>query len=219
MIDFAEVKVFVGGIQGSGKTYFTTTNLIPSFNNPVVYAMHPSDFSNIEHEKLKIVIPSNYSMEELDKVSAKIKQMAINGECDTFIIDEADMFLPNNKETLKKSKNFYDLLINHRHYKKGYPKFDDKNLKGLNLTFISRRPQSLPSEAVEQCEHLIVFAIEGDNAIKKLENIDYRFKELLRYLKKDKHNFIHKRVGEKPVLCSSVELVELNSESGSNKDE
>ena len=222
-MNIAECKTFVGGIQGSGKTYLTSQNLIPCFNRVIVYAVHPTDFLNIPmdetKQKLKIVIPKDFKLETLNATAKKIKEFALNGECDCFVLDEADLFLPKSNETIKKNAHdFYDLLINHRHYKKGYPKVDDKNLKGLAIIIISRRPQSIPTELMEQCEHIFLFAIEGDNVTEKFRNIDGRFVNLIPNLNKDKHNFIHKRTGYEPKLYSSVSIRELEDTNERGKE-
>lgn len=196
-------KIFVGGIQGSGKTYMVANNLIPTFSKPIIYGVHPSDFAQC---KGKIVIPNNYTTAELDRICAIVKQKAIEGECDAFIIDEADWFLPSSREALMQYTNLYDLIINHRHYKKGYPLIDDKSKTGLALIFVTRRPQSIPTEVIESCEYIITFAIGGENVYRKFRAIDRRFDELLPLLNKDKHNFIFMRIGEEPKIYDAVEL-------------
>lgn len=204
----AETKIFVGGIQGSGKTYFCSNTIIPSFHHVVVYAMHPSDFRDVVHPDCKLVIPSNHSYDELERTAKKIKQLALDGKCDLWLIDESDLFLPKNLEQLKQYPNLYDLFLNHRHYKLGYPQVDNKKLKGLAIGFVTRRPQELPTVIVESCEHIFLFAIEGDNVIRKFEDIDRRYKDLIPQLNKDKHNFIHKRVGYAPKVYGSSKIIE-----------
>lgn len=191
---FKSTKIFIGGIQGSGKTHLAKSKIIPAFNHVIVYAVHPIDFQDVQHADTKVLIPNDYSMETLDKTSKTIKEMAKKGACDLFILDEADLFLPQDKRTLQKYTNFYDILINHRHY-------------NLATVLISRRPQSLPAEAVEQCEFLFVFAIEGANVFERLKNIDKRYTELLPLLSKDRHNFIFKRIGSPPELFSDAKII------------
>jgi hypothetical protein len=214
-MNIVECKTFVGGIQGSGKTYLTSNKLIPTFNKIIIYALHPTDFLNMPlnpNQKVSLVIPKDFKLETLNETAKKVKALAIKGECDLFVLDEADLFLPKSNETIKKNaKEFYDLFINHRHYKKGYPKYDDKNLKGLAMIVISRRPQSIPTELMEQCEFIFLFAIEGDNVMDKFEAIDKRFKPLISLLSKDRHNFIFKRTGEEPKLYSNVKIRELEN--------
>lgn len=201
MIDLREVKTFVGGIQGSGKTYFTANTIIPSFKKPVVYGVHPVDYAEC---KCKILIPKNYNTDELDRNCLIIKKMALDGECDCFILDESDWFIPNNIQSLKAFHNLYDLIVNHRHYKKGYPQKDNKNLKGLAIVFITRRPQSIPTEIMESCEYQFTFAIEGDNVVKKYSSIHPMYRDLIPQLKKEKHNFIFKKLGEAPKIMSGA---------------
>lgn len=202
-----ETKIFIAGIQGSGKTYFAANKLIPMYDNPIIYGVHPIDYKDC---KGIIVVPSNYTTDELDRTAAIIKMKALKGECDCFVIDEADWFLCNNLEGLKKYSSLYDLIINHRHYKKGYPTINDEKLKGLGLIFITRRPQSIPTEVMESCEHIFCFAIEGDNVMKKFKSIHPKFEELIPRLSKNKHNFIYKKLGNPPHIYTDMELVDRN---------
>lgn len=212
-------KINVYGIQGSGKTWCVANYLIPSFQNPIIYGVHPSDYIQA---KGIILNPKNLSTDELDRNCELIKEKAIKGECDCFVLDEADMFLGNSIESIKKYPHLYDLIINHRHYKKGYPFIDDKNLSGLAVIFITRRPQSIPTEVTESSEYYFVYAIAGENVKRKLINIHSGFRELLPFLKKDEHNFIFYRVGDNPKLYSSIRLVtkeeakEGENENGKN---
>ena len=204
-------KINVYGIQGSGKTYCVSNFLIPQFDNPIIYGVHPSDYIQA---KGKILNPKNLSTDELDRNCQIIKELAINGKCDCFVLDEADMFLGNSIESIKKYPHLYDLIINHRHYKKGYPFIDDKSLSGLAVIFITRRPQSIPTEITESSEYYFVYAIAGENVKRKLININSKFREMIPELSKDKHNFIFYRVGDDPVLYSSIVLKERESEKG-----
>lgn len=198
--NFKNTKIFIGGIQGSGKTYLATTKIIPAFNHVCVYAVHPDDFKSLQHADTKLLIPQDYKMETLDQTAKTIKKMAKEGNCDLFVLDEADLFLPQDKRTLQAYKDFYDILINHRHY-------------NLAICLISRRPQSLPAEAVEQCEYLFVFAIEGANVYDRMKNIDIRYKPLMPKLDKDLHNFIFKRVGHPPELYETAEIINSPSDN------
>lgn len=206
MINLKNTKIFIGGIQGSGKTYHSVNYIIPAFNNVVVYAVHVDDFKDIQHKNCKVVSVSDFKMETLDKFCEKVVEVAKNGECDLFVLDEADLFLPNNLETLKSYKNFWDMTINHRHY-------------NLAILFITRRPQSIASEVVEQCEHTFLFAISGDNVKRKMRDIHSGFKPLIPHLDKDKHNFIYFRTGEEPKLYSSAEVIDEEKKDITLKEE
>lgn len=206
-------KIFVGGIQGSGKTYFVSHNLINIFKKPVVYCNHLSDWQHLD-KNVTCIVNNIPTMDDLNRVCAKVKLLAIEGECDCLVIDEADWFFPNNISALRSYSTAYDLLINHRHYKKGYPHVDNPNIEGLAIILITRRPQSLPTELTETCEYLITFAIEGDNVIEKFKRIHPDYEVLLPKLKKDLHNCIFKRVGENPELISSFEVRDVDKLKG-----
>ena len=85
-----------------------------------------------------------------------------------------DLFL---KSMVAISPNMTDLILNHRHY-------------NLALIFITRRPQSIPTEIVESCENIFCFKIEGENVERKLKAIHPDFQILLPKLDKEKYNFL-----------------------------
>jgi hypothetical protein len=204
----AECKIFVGGIQGSGKSYFTANNLIPSFHNPVIYGVHPSDYKECGNHA-KVLIPRNTTIDELNKNCQLIKKMAIKGECDAFVIDEADMFFNSNFD-VNKYEHINDLILNHRHYKKGYPD-EDNNIKGLAIVIISRRPQDIPTKIIESCRYIVTFAVEGDNVVQKFKRIHPKYEELLKELKYKDYRFVFKEIGHDPVIfCNVKNITEKN---------
>ena len=184
--DLKNVKTIVCGIQGSGKTYFTEHELITAFKNPFVYLMHKEDFKSCA-KNVHVYIPQvsnkiDTSMTTLEMTISAVIELGKKKKIDAFVLDEADMFLPKDIRTLQKFRNLYDLIINHRHY-------------GLALIFITRRPQSIPTEVMESSEHLFVFKIEGDNVMKKLTSIHPDFENLMPQLDKKRHNYIYKKLG------------------------
>lgn len=184
-INLKNVKTCVFGIQGSGKTYLVNHKLINSFKHPLLYRVHS------DYDKIKGIIlykPKSFDIKDLDDFCLKVKQLAIKKKIDCFILEEADMFI---RSTLGIPNHLRDLILNHRHY-------------NLALIFVSRRPQSIPTEVVESCENIFVFKIEGENVDKKFRAIHPHFKELLPKLDKNKHNFLLKTLGDSPKLYSAV---------------
>ena len=187
-MNLKNVKSCVFGIQGSGKTYFVENFIIPNFKNPFVYRIHREDF--IKTKKNVLVYDGEANNQELEVVAKKVIQFGKEKKIDVFILDETDLFLKN---IIAVPKNMTDLILNHRHY-------------NLALIFISRRPQSIPTEIVESCENIITFKIEGENVERKFKAIHPDFPALLSQLDKDKHNFILKELGKAPKIYDAVEI-------------
>jgi hypothetical protein len=202
MIDLKHKKTFVCGTTGTGKTYLVEHKLIKNFKHPFVYLIHQEDFTSCKNN-VKCYIPRysdgtiNLTMEHLDKISKMIKEQAQQGKIDAFIIDEADMFIPKDMRTLQVYHNFYDLLINHRHYGK-------EKGKGLALIFVTRRPQEMTTVFIEQCHYIFMFAIEGKNTKAHFNKIHHDFDDLIPRLSIEKHNFIFKEIGKPPTLHNEI---------------
>jgi len=187
-IDLRNVKTCVFGIQGSGKTYLVSNNLLKNFKAPFIYEIHPEDFRHVPRALIYAYKPENLEIEKLNRVCKDVKYLAQKGDIDAFVLDEADMFI---QSTLSIPTHLRDLILNHRHY-------------GLALIFISRRPQSIPTEIVESCEHMFVFQIEGENVERKLKSIHPDFETLIKDVSKQKHNFIYKKIGAPPVVYDAI---------------
>jgi len=185
-----EVKTCVFGIQGSGKTYFTENYLLKNFKHPFVYRIHHEDFKNTK-SNVYVYDAKDTSLKELEDTAIIVKQYGQAKLIDCFVLDEADLFLKN---MVAISPKMTDLILNHRHY-------------GLAMIFITRRPQSIPTEVVESCENIICFKIEGENVERKFSAIHPDFKTLLPKLDKDKYNFILKELGKAPKIYDKVERV------------
>jgi DNA helicase HerA-like ATPase len=184
------VKTAVFGIQGSGKTYLVENHLLKGFKHPFVYRVHKEDFENTKKNVYVFDAP-DLSLNNLEETAKIIKGYGQAKLVDCFVLDEADLFL---KSMVAISPNMTDLILNHRHY-------------NLGLIFITRRPQSIPTEIVESCENLICFKIEGENVERKLRAIHPDFKILLPKLDKDKFNFILKELGKAPKIYNKIERV------------
>ena len=183
MINLKNKKFAIFGIQGSGKTVLAK-HLLKSFNKPIVYEIHP-DFRDT---KAMIYKPKDLLLPTLNEFCAKIKQLAIKGKCDLFIIDEADYFFRSNFDI---PLNLLDLILNHRHY-------------NLALCFISRRPQDIPTKVYESCYATFIFKLEGVNALDKLAQININMRGLIDKVDYSRYNFIVKELGKDPYLCRPI---------------
>lgn len=195
-ISLRGVKIGVFGIQGSGKTYHTEHILSKGFKKPFVYLMHPEDFRTtganttiyIPKRKVDNKIIIDKSPEHLNLVLGKFIEDLKLKKYDGFILDEADLFLPKDMRTLQKYPNILDFIDNHRHYNQA------------GFIYISRRPQDITTNVVETSEYIYLFAIDGKNIKDYFKQLDEMYKDLIPLLKKDKHNYIFKRLGYRPTI-------------------
>lgn len=192
-IEFKGCKICIFGLQGGGKTFFVEHYLLNKFNHPVIYLMHKEDFSE-RGNHIETIIPKDEegnvdtSMKTLNQTAKVIKERAIKGEIDVFVIDEADLFIPKDFRRLQRYSYFHDLIINHRHY-------------NISLIFITRRPQELPTVITEQSAHYFIFHIAGKNVKNHLNMIYDGLGDLAsEKLSRNEHNFIHLEFGEKNPL-------------------
>lgn len=189
--DLKDVKTCVFGIQGSGKTYLTENFLLKNFKKPFIFRVHKEDFNKTKKNTYIYDCKKIGDIEELRDVVRFVIQLSKERKFfDCFILDEADLYL---KSMVALPPELTDLILNHRHY-------------NLGLIFITRRPQSIPTEIVESSEHLFTFKIEGENVERKLKAIHPDFKELLPKIDKEKHNFIYKKIGEKPRVIDAIKI-------------
>lgn len=191
-MDIKDCKICIFGIQGSGKTFFVENYLLNKYKNPIVYLMHEHDFQE-RGNHVEVITPKDdegnvdTSMKTLNKNSKIIKERAISGEVDAFIIDEADLFIMKDFRQMQKFSYFHDLIINHRHY-------------GLAMIFITRRPQELPTAITEQSAHYFIFHIAGKNVKDHLNKIYDNLGLIASKLKRKEHRFIHLEFGEENPL-------------------
>jgi hypothetical protein len=193
-----EKKIFVAGVTGSGKTYFTENHLLKGFKTPLVITPHEEDYTKA-HKGVLVHHLKPYSTDNLNRfIKDYVEPLAKKGEIDAFFIDEADMIIPKSIQLLQMSySKIYDMFINHRHWKK-------QNGLGLALGCITRRPQEMNTMFIEQSHHLFIFALEGKNVNQHLSAIHKDFDILLPKLDVDKHNFIHKQLGKAPAIHEPI---------------
>jgi len=188
MINLKNVKTCVFGIQGSGKTYLVEHKLLKNFKHAFIYQIHPEDFTTAKQHYVYKYNEKSLNISHLEKTVKIVKELGKQKKIDCFVLDEADLFL---KSGFAIPKNMTDLILNHRHY-------------NLALIFISRRPQSIPTEIVESSEHLFIFKIEGENVERKFKAIHPKIMELMPQISKEKHNFIYKHLGEEPTIYDAI---------------
>ena len=186
MLDLELRKILICGIQQSGKTFFANWITKQFGVKAIVYAIHPEDFK----DSPAMIYAGNSSKETLNKFCKSVKQLAILEKINMFIVDEADLFFTSNFD-MAVIPELHDLILNHAHY-------------NLSLVFITRRPQDIPTKIAESCHHIIIFKLEGDNAIKKFKEIDPRMLPLIENLKYQDYRFIIKSIGEIPYICEKI---------------
>lgn len=193
-IDFKEHKTCIFGIQGSGKSELARFIVKKHFKTPLLYKVNP-DWDN--QKNVLIYEPKNV-MNEFEYFCSFARKKAMDGKIDCIILDEADLFIEWNYQL---KEDLHDLILNHRHRGK------EKRGYGVALLFISRRPQDLPTKLVESSKHICVFKMEGDNAIKKFNNISQGFGDSLQELDNENFEFYYKALGKQPVKCSKIPIL------------
>ena len=199
-------KFFVGGVTGSGKSYFTEHKLLKAFKTPLVITPHREDYTKA-HKGVLIFHLSPFTTESLNVfIKTHVKTLANSGKIDAFVIDEADLIIPKSIQELQKYYNIYDMFINHRHW--GTSKGN-----GIALGMITRRPQEMNTVFLEQAHHLFFFALEGKNVNKHLSAIHKDFETLLPKVSADNHKYIHKQIGQSPTLHNPIKIQNGNKKT------
>lgn len=183
---FSSHKTCIFGIQGSGKTHWAK-KMYRHFKKPIVFAINDEGWQKLKG--LYVYKADRYKDvdKEFDLFITKARAWADEGKIDLIMIDEADMFFQNNWHL---NKAFLDLTLNHRHM---------NNDKGVALWFMTRRPQDIPTKIVEQSRHLVIFKLEGVNALKRFDEIHPDLRPMISKLNYHEHDFVYKELGEKPV--------------------
>lgn len=196
-INLKHKKIFIGGVTGSGKSYFTEHKLLNAFKTPLVITPHIEDYTKA-HKGVLVYHLNPFTTEKLNWfIKEYVKPLAYKGKIDAFFIDEADMIIPKSIMSLQQQSLIYDMFINHRHW-------SNEKGQGIALGMITRRPQEMSTMFIEQSHHLFIFALEGKNVNQHLASIHKDFDELMPQLSCDKHNYIHKEIGQPPKLYGSI---------------
>lgn len=198
-IDLKHKKFFVGGVTGSGKTYFTEHKLLRAFKKPLVITPHYEDYTKA-HRGTMVFHLKPFTTEALNEfINSYVRGLAYSGKIDAFVIDEADLIIPKSIQELQKYYNIYDMFINHRHW--GTSKGN-----GIALGMLTRRPQEMNTVFLEQAHHLFFFALEGKNVNEHLSKIHKDFETLLPNITVDSYKYIHKEIGKSPTLHNPIKI-------------
>ena len=185
-IDLRKKKFSIFGVQKSGKTILMKY-LCKGFKKPLIYDIH-KDFYDVPNAV--VYTPKTLTMNELAGMSHKAKMLGMNGRIDAFIIDDADTYFNSSYHLYP---NVLDLNSNHRHY-------------GIAFGLIARRPQDIPTKIVESCHALFIFKLEGVNAIQRFREIHPDLPAMIEELSFEKHDFIYKEIGKKPIHCNPLNI-------------
>ena len=181
--ELKDQKSCIFGIQGSGKTYFIQ-NMCKHFKKPIVFQVNDDDNWTSVKGMTTYKANRNKLKEDFSEFIQYVRNRALKKEIDLIIIDEADLFFRSNYHI---EENLNDLVLNHRHL-------------GVALWFVTRRPQDIPTKIVESSKFLIIFKLEGKNAIQRFYDIHPLTPVLIEALDYKKHDFVIKELGEEPIL-------------------
>ncbi len=196
-IDLSHDKTVMAGIQDSGKT-FVAKQLARQFKKPIIYAIHEYEWMDAP-DKVEVFVPAKYTIELFNEFCRKlISQKKADGYgkdkkgtgYDALFVDEFDYFFSNNVD-ITNYQYVNDLFINHAHYK-------------IALIGITRRVQDIPTKFFESSRHRFIFAVEGENAMRKIFNMHQKMQELLPQLTVENHWFIYHRIGYEPILITGI---------------
>lgn len=199
MTDFRNLKTCIFGIQGSGKTHFART-MYRQFDRPLVFVVNKDD-GWAELPRLYVYQADNRLQikEEFAKFIKVAHKWAMEGKVDAIIIDEADLFFQTNWDL---DPAMTDLVLNHRHIG-----------KGVALWLVTRRPQDIPTKIVESSQFLIIFKLEGVNAIQRFREIHGDLPRLIEKIDYTKHNFVFKELGKDPYIHKALETPKKSPKS------
>jgi hypothetical protein len=193
--DLVPMKTCIFGIQRSGKTHWTQKNY-KIFKKPIIFVVNDDDAQ--EWLKLPRIAVWRVKRDEgltEDKLKKEVDlflnfayKKAHAGEIDCIIFEEADLFFRTNYDL---PFQMQDLVLNHRHIPSNV---------GVALWFVTRRPQDIPTKVVETSQNLIIFKLEGKNAIQRFNDIDPRIVPLIMDLKK--YEYVVKPLGEAPYIVT-----------------
>lgn len=189
---FKGQKACIFGIQGSGKTHWAK-KCYAKFKKPIIFQVNEDDGWAELDDIYVYKANRNKVKEEFFAFISKARDWALAGKIDLIIVDEADLFFQSNWEI---DSNLLDLVLNHRHFGK----------EGVALWFLTRRPQDIPTKIVESSKFLVIFKLEGFNAIQRFKDINPKLPELIEQLDYETHNFIVKEIGKDPKIYNSVTL-------------
>jgi hypothetical protein len=194
---FKSRKVFIGGIQGSGKTQAARWLADRAFKKCIAVRYTP-DFDDLPNvDLIDAVGDGQAQVEQVAEFLIREGRAYMNHgkkpTYDCWLLDEADMVFKSGMLTVSAVN---DLVLMHRHY-------------GLSLVFITRRPQDIPAKIIETSHFQFYFAVEGKNVKAHLAAVDDRITALLEQLRYKDYRFILKRVGEAPTIHAPLDIANV----------
>lgn len=184
--EFNEKKVIVLGTGGSGKTEFSK-DLWKKFKTPIAYDIN-GDFKGLPGGVA-------YNPEDIDGeflgFLGMYKQINEKRHVDAIFFDDADAYI---NYQIASSPIFKDLVVRHR------------NKYKVTLVFISKRPQNLPTLVVENAHTLVVYKMEGFNALNRLKDVDTRIEPMLDEVYTKPYSWILKKEGQPPELQKAIKI-------------
>lgn len=192
IVDLRKHKTCIFGIQGSGKTEFIK-KAYQQFKAPIVFVVNKNDDWHTLKNIYVYQAENRLNVkEEFEFFISQSRKWALENKIDAIIIDEADLFFNSNWDI---KPELLDLVLNHRHIG-----------SGIALIFLTRRPQDIPTKIVESSKYLIIFKLEGYNAIQRFKEIDERIPPLIEKISFQKHNFVVKQIGEEPYIHKAIDI-------------
>lgn len=193
-MDLRAHKTCLFGTQGSGKTVLAQ-NLARTFKNPLIFVVNRDDVDGwLKVKRAHVYLAENRLNvgEEFKKFMAQAHKWAQEGRIDAIFIDEADLFFNTNYDL---DPHALDLVLNHRHIPENV---------GTALVLLTRRPQDIPTKIVESSRWIIVFKLEGANAIQRFKEIHPDIPPLIERIDYARHNFVVKELGKPPYIHAPI---------------
>lgn len=143
------ILIGIFGIAGSGKTHIMK-EILYNYRS-IVYDITGQFKSN---EKYQVVHPKKRRYPENQEEFNKFGEFILKNDRPLLVgIDEVDLLIPKAGNGI-----WNDIINTYRH-------------SFLNFVYTSRRPQKVNTDLVENSHYLICFRQNGENAIKKLNNV------------------------------------------------
>ena len=146
VIDLANKRFVIIGLQGSGKTTLAKS-ILAATERHIVY--DPLG----EYRGFRRYVPDDiHSSAEMDDY---IGRVVIPAQPDLFLMDEGSRYIPNNPKPLP--RHLSDMVDLSRHW-------------GISWGVIARRPSQLHTNIRELAHYCFVFSLYGRNDIKALND-------------------------------------------------
>lgn len=187
-------KIFIGGIQGSGKTQAAKYLVRKCFKRGIMLRFTP-DFDDVDN--VDRVAREGDPVEQMRAIARFLiregeafMEKGVKPTYDVWVIDEADLIM---RSGLLQLDEMHDIVAMHRHY-------------GIAVIFVTRRPQDIPAKIVESCQFQLYFPIEGKNVRSHVASVDDRIITEMDKISYGDYRFIFKEIGKEPVIHKKLPL-------------